>query len=150
MAKKDDAPAPEGVTEMLLDLWAAKITLKDTLELKDDSETELITALRQLGLTKIETDTDDFHIAGTLVEGELVRYDETKMKDIMAPTLWSRVSTRVLDKAKLEQEVARGNIPPRILDECTEVVPKKPYVLVKESARPNKKKMKRKPNIGRG
>jgi hypothetical protein len=58
--------------------------------------------------------------------------DDAKLKRSIGADLWEKVSTRTLDKAKLQDAIATGLVSENTILQCSFPVPKKTYITYKE------------------
>lgn len=107
---------------------------KDRLEKDIDGvQGESISLLDRLGFKSIAFDTDSgSKITGTKVEPTALEFDEVKLKKKIGIANWNRVTTKVLDRKKLEAAVAEGHISPATVASCASEIPRKPYIRVTE------------------
>jgi len=66
----------------------------------------------------------------SFVAGESVVLDEAKLKKRLGATLWNRITTRVLDRNKLEAFIKSGEIATSDVAACSDLIPKTPFVKV--------------------
>lgn len=66
----------------------------------------------------------------TLVEGSTMLLDEQKLKTALGAQMWSKVTSRVLDRKKLDAYVASGDINPLVIARASTEKPKTPFVKV--------------------
>jgi len=116
----------------LRDLRSEKRNLEDSISVVQDAALD---GLSELGIKSITIDLDTITVLGTRVDGTTLHIDEGKLRKRLGARLWQRVSTRTLDRNKLEALVAAGDIDPRIVAECSEENPKKPYIRITERAK---------------
>lgn len=115
-----------------------KKTIKDAeSEIKGDAgvEAQIIDHFnhaRQKSMTI--TDHEGTRITGTLVEGSTIELDEVRLKKAIGAPTWNKVTKRVIDKTKLEDAMADGTVDPNVVAQCSNEVPRKPYVRVTENA----------------
>lgn len=60
--------------------------------------------------------------------------NEDRLKKKLGSAMWNKVTKRVLDRAKLEQQVAAEVIDPVVIAECSEMKPSTPYAKVTRKA----------------
>jgi hypothetical protein len=71
----------------------------------------------------------DIHeITATVVAGERIITDEVALKKRLGQRVWDRVTVKKLDKAKLEDAIAQGEVDATVVAACCEAVPNKVYV----------------------
>ena len=66
----------------------------------------------------------------TLVEGSTMVLDEAKLKVALGAQMWNKVTTRVLDRKKLDAFVASGEINPLVIARASSEKPRTPFVKV--------------------
>lgn len=66
----------------------------------------------------------------TLVEGTSVVLDEGKLKKRIGAALWNKITTRSLDKKKLEAFIASGEIKSTDVAACSDLIPKTPFTKI--------------------
>lgn len=69
-------------------------------------------------------------LKATRMQNTSLVFNEPALRKRLGSVLWNKVSTRSLDKRKLEQQIAEGNIAAQILAECSEEKTTKPFVKV--------------------
>ena len=82
-------------------------------------------------ITTGEDKAESSNWKGTLVRPESTHLDEAKLMTLLSDSQLRRVTVRQIDHDALEFEVKRGNIPIELIAECTTIVPKSPYILIK-------------------
>lgn len=113
----------------LRELRAQKRELEDSISVIQENT---LGGLTEMGIKSITVDLDNLKITGTRVDGTVLKIDEAKLKKNLGARLWQRVTTRTLDRNKLEALVAAGEIDPRIVARCSTEEPKKPYIRITE------------------
>ena len=106
---------------------ASQVALLD--QLKQDKKTLdsqikevegwIIDHLDELGQKKISVDVSDRQITATKVQGTRTTIDENSLKRSLGEKLWLKVSTRILDKKKLEAYIASGEVDPLLVADCS-------------------------------
>lgn len=96
---------------------------------------ELFTAGQRVTVSATTRD-----INATLVTSETVHIDTKELHDKLDDDQWERCTERVLNKELLEACVVAKVIPKEVVESCSEVVPRKPYILFKETRRPTIKR----------
>ncbi len=93
----------------------------DIAEKIKEVEAWLIDQLDEAGQKTLTVDVADRHVKVTKVQGTRTVIDENTLKRSLGEKLWMKVSTRVLDKKKLEAFIASGEIDPLVVaDSSTE------------------------------
>lgn len=93
-----------------------------------DLQEAIITQLDGQGQKSLTVELEGRNIKVTKVQGVRVIIDEISLKKRLGAKSWEHVSTRVLDKKKLEAHIAAGDVDPLVVAECTTEQPNKPYV----------------------
>lgn len=68
--------------------------------------------------------------AVTYVEGESVVLDEAKLKKRLGATLWNKITTRSLDKKKLDAFIKSGEIATSDVAACSDLIPRTPHTRI--------------------
>jgi hypothetical protein len=116
-----------------------KDLLKDgTSELKgeDGIEAQLLAEFEAMGISTITVQLDEGpKVTATAVQGVQEVLDPEALRKCVGQEVWDQIAppVQVLDKALLEDAIARGVIAPGVLATCSESKPKKPYVLISEA-----------------
>lgn len=135
-AKLPIAPIP-AMDDLLRRLRDLKKTLKEAEEQrvgrnKDGIEVQLASLMQEWGITTASVEVDGIQITGTLVAGSTMAIDEDRLKRALGATKWQSVTSRVLDKAKLEDAIARNLIDATVVAQCSVETPRRPYVTIME------------------
>lgn len=117
------------LSKALLEFAAAKAGAEDAATKFAAAEENLINALRAAGqkTTSVVLPSGD-SVTGTLVAGTRVTLDEEALKKSLGATKWRKVVKTVLDKAKLEAQVAVGNIDQNVVAAASTLMDIKPYI----------------------
>lgn len=109
-----------------------------------DAQDQLI---HVMGDQKTSTTTvDGYRVTVTKVEAVVLVTEEDPLKKRLGARLWDRVTVKKLDKSKLEDAIARGEVDPTVVAQCSKEVPRKPYVkLTEKKLLINPKRKVRKP-----
>lgn len=91
-------------------------------------QADIISDLDALQQKSITVDLEDRSIKATKVEPVRTVIDENSLKRTLGEKLWMKVSSRVLDKKKLEAHIASGEVDPLAVAECSTESPSAPYV----------------------
>jgi len=134
MAKVAPIPA---LDELLLRLRELKRTIAQAEEQRvgknlDGVECQLAALMKEWGITTTSVTEGSLKITGTLVESTGLTIDEERLKRAVGATKWQGITSRVLDRAKLEDAIAKGTIDPTLVAECSQETPRRPYVKVGE------------------
>lgn len=71
-------------------------------------------------------------INASVIEGTSMVIDDVKLRRRLGARLWGKVTKTVLDKKMLEAAIAAKEVDPIIVAECTEEVPRTPYIKTTE------------------
>lgn len=93
---------------------------------------EALTALEMGTLSFDDPDVESVKIAATVIRPSELKFDEAKLRKRIGAQKFNRITTRTLDKSKLEEAVKNGSIDPKIVASCSEEKPKKPYIRITE------------------
>lgn len=130
--RKNRTPIRNKAQARITDLKLLRAEKKELEAEIDEVQQEGIALLDKLDQKSITFELEGRTITGTKVEGSTLEFDVAKLKKRLGTSLWNRVSTRTLDKAKLESLLAAGDIDPKIVAACSDEKPKKPYIRVNE------------------
>lgn len=117
---------------------SSKVILLDTLKRERDDidaqikelQEDIIDALDQKGDKSLVVDLEDRTLKATKVQSVRTIIDENTLKKSLGEKTWMKVSTRVLDKKKLEAYIATGEVDPMIVAECSTEAPSSPYIKI--------------------
>lgn len=71
----------------------------------------------------------DIHeITATIVAGERIITDEPALKKRLGASMWDRVTVKKLDKTKLEDAIAQGEVDATVVAACCEAIPNKVFI----------------------
>jgi len=93
-----------------------------------DLQAEIIDLLDRAEEKTFVVDLDGRQVKATKVQGVKTVIDESSLKRSLGEKLWMKVSTRVLDKKKLEAFIAAGEVDPMTVAECSTENEIAPYV----------------------
>lgn len=86
--------------------------------------TELLADVQKAGVKTLPVVVDDRVFKVTLVEPKpRLVIDEASLKNALGEKGWMRVSTRIMDRKKLEASIAANETDPQIVAECSSEVP---------------------------
>lgn len=121
----------QALDEVLIQLHDKRKTAKDLAEDISSLQDQAMPLLDQLGETKhVTTLPDGTKVRATKVEGHRTVIDEAKLKRKIGLSMWNKVTSRFLDRKKLDAYIASGEIKASIVADCTDEAPNKPYVKV--------------------
>lgn len=89
---------------------------------------EIISELDRIQEKTIVVEIDERKVKATKVEGVRTTIDENSLKKSLGEKLWMKVSSRVLDKKKLEAHIASGEVDPIVVAESSTEKANAPYV----------------------
>lgn len=95
-----------------------------------EMQQEVIDALDELNEKSISVDIEGRQVKATKVEPVRTTIDEASLKRALGEKSWMKVSTRILDKKKLEAFIATGEIDAMVVAECTTENPSSPYIKI--------------------
>lgn len=107
--------------DMMLARFATTKANLDVLEArKKEEQAELVAQFKDKGTKSYSVEADGFRVTGTLVEPERIKIDEERLKKAVGAEVWNRISTKTLDKKKLEALLALGEIDANVVASCSE------------------------------
>jgi hypothetical protein len=123
--------------ELLVRLRDIKKTLKEAEEQRvgkhlDGVEVQLAALMEEWGVNTASVTLDGVKITGTLVKGSTINIDQERLKRALGAQGWQNITTRVLDKAKLEDAMAKGLVDATVVAQCSVETPKRPYITIAE------------------
>ena len=125
------------VQKALLDLALLKAQQKALGTQIIDAEKAVIDAMRATGQKTVSATLGSGDtVNGTLVEPQSVVIDEDRLKGVLGPKMWGKVTKAVLDKGALEARVAVGDIDANIVAGCSTLKDIKPSVRISGSYTP--------------
>lgn len=115
-----------------------KIALLDTLKRERDEiseqidqvQSEIIAELDRVQEKTFVVEIDNRKVKATKVEGIRTTIDENSLKRSLGEKLWMKVSSRVLDKKKLEAHIASGEVDPLVVAEASTEKANAPYIKI--------------------
>lgn len=69
-------------------------------------------------------------VKATKIEASSLVFDQPQLKKALGAKVWNKVTTRILDTTKLEDQIAEGRIDPVTVAECSTEKFNKPYIKV--------------------
>jgi hypothetical protein len=115
---------------LLVALRQAKVEAEAASNRVEELQAALIEEMKATGDPTVHTQLGGEAITGTLVEATRIKVDEAKLAKTLGADLWNKVTKKVLDKEKLEQQIAAGKVNPTDVAAVSEELPNKPYVKV--------------------
>lgn len=95
------------------------------------TQEELMVDMNARGLHTVSRVLDNGDtIKGTLVAPSRVSIDADRLKNVLSAAQWKKVTTLVLDKAKLEAAAAINVVDPNMVAACSTITDTKPYIKV--------------------
>jgi len=115
-----------------------KIALLDSLKRERDDiddqikevQSDIIAELDRLEEKNLIVEIDDRKVKATKVQGTRTTIDENTLKRSLGEKLWMKVSTRILDKKKLEAHIASGEVDPLVVAESSTETQTSPYIKI--------------------
>lgn len=115
--------------EALVMLWTAKGTIKDGKMQVTEAQREYLGVLDSVGITSWDSPTHD--LTGTVVAPESVVVNEEELMPKLTPEQIAAVTAAPrLDYEKLEAAVKVGMIDPKLVAQCSTIVPSAKYVRI--------------------
>lgn len=122
---------PDEAREALLTIDSIKSTLRHQQEQLDGVQAELIDWLDSRDQKTLSIDLPDGrNIKGTAIHGTRVIIDEPRLKKTLGAKLFNKLTKRVLDKNKLEDAMASGEVNPLDVATCSDEKHNRPYMKV--------------------
>lgn len=107
--------------------------LKELEEQKKAMAAKIIGHLEAKGVNKAvvtAAGTSDETLRATVVRAETTTIDEERLIGDLTSEQLDMVLVEVIDKGRLEDAMARGDIDPSLVTDCSTMTPKKPYLKV--------------------
>jgi len=102
---------------------------RDALDKKiKDLQNDLIGVLDKNGEKSATVEVEGRRFKITKVQSSSMVIDEASLKRVLGEKGWMKVSTRILDRRKLESAIATDEIDPVLVAECSEEKLGAPYV----------------------
>lgn len=118
----------EAFNENLRKLKLYKQKIK-TLEAKQQKlQKSLCREMARRDLTAVEYDD----MRASMVVQHRTEYLVDRFQHELTPGKFKLITKPVIDKDKLQQQIAAGRIDPQVVAACTEVVPRSPYILISD------------------
>ncbi|QZE10844.1 hypothetical protein SEA_CHISANAKITSUNE_78 [Gordonia phage ChisanaKitsune] len=98
----------------------------------DQEQEELLSAMEESGISSAQaTDpaTGDV-VQATVVKGEIVTTDDTKLKKRVGAAVWNKISTRTLDKSLLDSAIKSGVVSDVDVATASTVRQRKPFIKI--------------------
>lgn len=115
------------ISEVAL-LRAEGADIADQVKVK---QSEVLTLLKRAGINSHKfIDSDGHSLSTTVVQGTKIALDEEKLRKKVGAALWNKITTRVLDRKKLEAFVASGEVSQTVLAQCSDETPNTPYIKI--------------------
>lgn len=91
-------------------------------------QASIITQMDQMETKSVTVELEGRALKATKVQGVRIVIDEPSLKKKLGAKVWEHVTTRVLDKKKLEATIEMGEVDAMKVAECTTEVPNRPYI----------------------
>lgn len=124
MAKKPQSEIPY----LLRKFAQAKREAEQAETIMRDVQAQLVEIMESEGVKSKTVASGSDDVTGTVVRGSRVVIDEARLKKELGAPLWKQCVKEVLDKGKLEANVATGKVDKNIVAQCSEVLDNKPFV----------------------
>lgn len=124
--KKTEVDTLSPLLERLDELKGQRDTIAEQIKEVQDEVVATMTAEGKKSFKGVATNGDSLN--ATVVQSTRLNIDEVKLARRLGKTVWMRVSTRVLDKKKLEAQIAAEQVDPMAVAECSDEIPNSPYV----------------------
>lgn len=98
----------------------------------DGVECQLVALMDEHHIEQTSVDLDGILVTGSLVKSTTLNIDEARLKKALGSKIWEAITTKTLDKAKLEDAIARNLISPTMVAECSVETPRRPYIKITE------------------
>lgn len=126
--KPVDSEASAELDNLILDLRKMrdkqKVLTTDIAELQQT----ILDQMDRQGIKSRRFKVGDKYVTASRRQNTSLVYDEKKLKKRLGAALWNKVTTRALDKKKLEAFVASGEVKPSWLAEASEEKQTKPFI----------------------
>jgi hypothetical protein len=127
VASEEDLKLREAHKHQLLDnIVAEERVAKHHQSIADDARQEL----KQLLIEDEDTHFSSASGKATIVESSSAVIDQKKLQKSIGSLLWNKVTTRILDKGKLEAFMKSGEISPETVAQCTDLKERTPSLRV--------------------
>lgn len=113
---------PQTLVKELVALKAERDQLDKQIKTIQDS------IIDTMGDEPLTVEEGDRVIRVTKVQGFRSVWDEAALRSMLGQSGWLKVSSRVLDKKKLESKIAGGEVDPEVVVECVTEMPNAPYL----------------------
>lgn len=120
--------ATKKVTDKIALLDQLKQEREDIDEQIKEVQADIIAELDRIQEKTIVVEIDNRKVKATKVEGIRTTIDENTLKKSLGEKLWMKVSSRVLDKKKLEAHIASGEVDPIVVAESSTEKANAPYI----------------------
>jgi len=116
---------------LLSDIEERRKAVKILNEEIKDRQDEAIVLMEDLHLDKHSTKLPNGDTArAALVKSSTTVLDEERLKKKVGVALWNKVTSRVLDKAKLDAYVKSGDIKATVIADCITEKPRSPFIKI--------------------
>jgi regulator of replication initiation timing len=124
------AVSPSELDVMIVDLKDMRDEVKG-LEIQiKEKQADVLIVMDKQGLKSHKVKIGKKVLTAVRQQNHTLVYDEDKLRKRLGASLWNKITTRVLDKKKLEAFVASGEISTTVLAACSEEKPSNPFVKV--------------------
>lgn len=130
MQKKTVARKKNSKRDDIIRLAELKKAAAESAKAYKDFEAEI--AAKMTTKTASVTTDDGTTISVVLVQSERLVIDEARLKTEVGSKIWEKVSTRSLDRKKLDAAIALGDISTTTLGKVSEIHQNNPYLRITE------------------
>lgn len=121
----------ELLDELIIDVQAKRDQAKSLNEDIKTEQAEVLDLMERLGLDSHMIKLPNGKtVKATRIQATSTVIDEPKLKKRLGLALWNKVSTRTLDKKKLEAYIASGEVKVSVVAECSTDKTNAPFVKV--------------------
>lgn len=124
------------LTDTLARLWQARQVYNEVEAEHQAAKAAGVSIFQEEGVDHAEVVVGDRLVKGTLVEGTQVVLDEGGLLDALTQKQRDTITSARIDKDKLEAAVKVGLIKADLVASFSEIVPKAPYILLKDVQAP--------------
>jgi hypothetical protein len=126
----EEEVARKSLDARIAELHARKQELAELDTEVKELQAGIIAELVKRNVKTYQTKTGEVTFKVTKVQGHTTIIDEISLKRILGEKQWIKVSTRVLDKKKLEAHIAAGEIDTDEVAQCMHEEDKAPYLRI--------------------
>lgn len=114
-------PTTEEVKQQAREYANRKWDENQAVSSRKEQGTEVLEAMKTVGLKKVKIDFDtDTDATVSIKERENTTVDEDRLRKAVGARTWNKLTTAVLDPAKVEAAIKLGELDPNVLSSCME------------------------------